>query len=156
LQNSADINYVHSQHFPRITEQTHVLRSPEDLQNPQKKKSGVFPAAAALPELLYQNEHNTSNTMYSSMFYHMFRTFVSAIMADHKRPNHGRHKRPKYVAEHRRLDGVLNAVFVLIVEQMLTGKHSWMVIPKLTCPLFLALNLNAVILTLGLYSSTAW
>jgi len=121
-----------------------------------QNKCGVFPASAALPELLYQNEHNTSNTMYSFMFYHMFRPFVSAIMPDHKRPNHGRHKRSKYVVEHRRMHGDLSFVFVLMVEEMLIGKHIGMMIPKLTCPLFLVVNLNAVILTLCLYTSTAW
>ena len=64
-----------------------------------QNKCGVFPFSTTLPELLKPKEHNTSNTMYSSMFYHMFRPFVSAIMADHKRPKHGRHKRPKYVVE---------------------------------------------------------
>lgn len=94
--------------------------------------------------------------MHSSMFYHMFRPFVSAIMADDKRPKHGRHKRPKYVVEDRRMHGVLNVVFALVVEQMLTGKHNGMMISKLTCPLFLVVNLNAVVLTSCSYSSTAW
>ena len=86
----------------------------------------------------------------------MFRPFVSAIMADRKRPNHGRHDRPKYVVEHRRMHADLSVVFDLTVEQMLTGKHNGMMVPKLTRPLFLVANLNAVVLTLCLYSSTAW
>jgi hypothetical protein len=35
------------------------------------------------------------------------------------------------------MHGVLSVVFVLVVEQMLIGKHNGMMIPKLTCPLFL-------------------
>jgi hypothetical protein len=75
------------------------------------------------------------------MFYHMFRPFVSAIMADPKRPKHDQHKRPKYVVEHRCMHGVLSVVFVLVAEQMLIGKHCRM-IPKLTALCFyVAVNL---------------
>jgi len=68
------------------------------------------------------------------MFYHMFPPFVSAIMADHKRPKHGQHKRPKYVVEHRCMHGVLSVVFVLVVEQMLIGKNYGLMIPKINVP----------------------
>jgi hypothetical protein len=147
--------FTHSTSVDSLIE--HMCCDLQGIAEPTKiRNAASFLAAATVPELLYQNEHNTSNTVYSSVFHNIFRPFVSDIWADHKRLKHGRHKRPKYVAEHRWIHGVLSVVFVLIVEQMLIGRNNGMIIPKLTCPLILVVNLIAVTSTSCLYSSTAW